>query len=382
MNADWSLLKRSIKSELPEAERLLLEEWLAESPRHVALYEDLKGWMRKRADFDLTGTDLQSYKTGFQQKLAEAGRRKQRRQIRRMFSYAAMWVLPLAAAGVLFWLVRSPEGGQLADIRMVLPENHSARLVVHGGEMIYLDSVSMVMSDYGGAKIKNIGNTLLYNDTVFVADTVMNSLITPRGCEYTVVLSDGTKVWLNAASELQYPVRFGKDMRRVNLNGEAYFEVAHNSRCPFVVMAEEMTVRVFGTQFNVNTHKDKHVQATLVEGVVSVQAGKEEQQRLLPGEMADYDREAGEMTVGKVNLLHHVAWKNGEYYFVDEPLENILNELALWYDVEAFYKNAAVKKICFSCYIPKYKNIDEILQLLENTSRVTFERKGRTVVVE
>lgn len=382
MHIDWDLLKRSIKSELSETERILLQEWLDESPRHMAFYEDLKSWESRRADFNLTETDLQSYKNNFKQKLSEVSRQKQRRRMLRLVAYAALWVLPLVVATVLFLLSRSPEEVSLATVRMVLPESHSARLVVHGGEMIYLDSVSMIMADYGGAKIKNIGNTLVYNDTIPVADTVMNSLITPRGGEYTVVLSDGTKVWLNAASELQYPVRFGTDLRKVSLKGEAYFEVAHNAHCPFVVVAEEMEMRVYGTQFNVNTHKDNHVQTTLVEGAVSVKVEGEDEQMLRPGEMADYDREENEMTVGKVNLLHYVAWKNGEYYFVDEPLENILNELALWYDVEPFYKNAAVKKICFSCYIPKYKDIDEILQLLENTSRVTFERKGRTVVVK
>lgn len=380
MNIEWSLLKRSIKSELSEEERLLLEEWLAESPRHAILYEDMKG--RERADFDLTETDIQSYKIGFKQRLSEVSRRKQRRHILRVVFYAAMWVLPLAVATVLFLQSRSPEEVSLATEQMVLPENHSARLVIHGGEMIYLDSVSLIMADYGGAKIKNIGNTLVYNDTAFVADTVINSLITPKGCEYTVVLSDGTKVWLNAASELQYPMRFGKDLRKVSLKGEAYFEVAHNTHCPFIVMAEGMEVKVYGTQFNVNTHKNNHVQATLVEGSVSVRAGGAEERKLFPGEMADYDREERELTVEKVNVLHHVAWKNGEYYFVDEPLENILGELALWYDVKIFYKKADVKKVCFSCYIPKYKDIDEILQLLENTSRVKFERKGKTVVVE
>lgn len=380
MNIEWSLLKRSIKSELSEEERLLLEEWLAESPRHAILYEDMKG--RERADFDLTETDIQSYKIGFKQRLSEVSRRKQRRHILRVVFYAAMWVLPLAVATVLFLQSRSPEEVSLATEQMVLPENHSARLVIHGGEMIYLDSVSLIMADYGGAKIKNIGNTLVYNDTAFVADTVINSLITPKGCEYTVVLSDGTKVWLNAASELQYPMRFGKDLRKVSLKGEAYFEVAHNTHCPFIVMAEGMEVKVYGTQFNVNTHKNNHVQATLVEGSVSVRAGGAEERKLFPGEMADYDREERELTVEKVNVLHHVAWKNGEYYFVDEPLENILGELALWYDVKIFYKKADVKKVCFSCYIPKYKDIDEILQLLENTSRVKFERKGKIVVVE
>lgn len=382
MNIDWSLLKRSVKTDLSEAERALLDEWLGESSQHVALYEDLKAWERKRVDFDLTETDLQSYKNSFKQRILDVRQRKQRRRVLHIVSYAAMWVLPLAVATILLIQNHSSKEVLLDTVQMVLPESHSARLVVHGGEMIFLDSVSMVMADYGGAKIKNTGNVLVYNDTISVADTVMNSLITPKGCEYTVVLSDGTKVWLNAASKLHYPVRFGKNLRRVSLEGEAYFEVAHNADCPFVVSAKEMEIKVYGTQFNINTHRENHVQTTLVEGVVSVKAGKEGEQMLRPGEMADYDRKGNEITVEKVNLLHYVAWKNGEYYFVDESLENILDELALWYDVEIFYKNTAVKEMCFSCYIPKYKDVDEILQLLENTLRVTFERKGRTVVVE
>ena len=166
----------------------------------------------------------------------------------------------------------------------------------------------------------------------------------------------------------------GKE-RRVWLEGEAYFEVTKDAAKPFIVEVNGMEIKVYGTQFNVNTRRDDQMQTTLVEGSVSVKPKGLAEVRLV------FNKLVGRVTVREVDVLSYVAWQRGNYYFENKSIGEILDELSLWYDIQVFFMNNEVSNERFSGYLPRYEEIDELLSLIEKTSHVRFEIKGRVIVV-
>lgn len=172
----------------------------------------------------------------------------------------------------------------------------------------------------------------------------------------------------------------GKE-RRVWLEGEAYFEVTKDAAKPFIVEVNGMEIKVYGTQFNVNTRRDDQMQTTLVEGSVSVKPKGLAEVRLKPNQQAVFNKLVGRVTVREVDVLSYVAWQRGNYYFENKSIGEILDELSLWYDIQVFFMNNEVSNERFSGYLPRYEEIDELLSLIEKTSHVRFEIKGRVIVV-
>ena len=200
----------------------------------------------------------------------------------------------------------------------------------------------------------------------------------PRGGEYFMTLEDGTKVWLNAETELRYPVRFQKDRREVEVVGEAYFEVAKDANRPFIVHASGMNTRVLGTSFNVKAYTGEERQTTLVKGRVEVSYGTQ-RVKISPGEQVTLKGE--ELEVQEVDTQVSTGWKNGLFVFDDQSLENVLQELGRWYDVHIFIANEGVKQLKFTSNFPRYENIDRVLDIIELAACVKCEIKGRTIVV-
>ena len=203
----------------------------------------------------------------------------------------------------------------------------------------------------------------------------------PRGGEYVLALADGTKVWLNAETELHYPSRFEGAERLVRVVGEAYFQVTKNDSCPFIVEAGEVAVRVTGTEFNVMAYAGHdRVETTLVRGGVDVTAGNAGQ-RLTPGMQAVYFKEAGRLESREVDTWLYTSWKEGIFEFRDLSLGEIADQLERWYDVEFFIQHSSLEELRFTGNLPKYENLEEVLRKLEQTTYITFTQNGRTVVV-
>ena len=197
-----------------------------------------------------------------------------------------------------------------------------------------------------------------------------------------MILSDGTVVYLNSASELRYPVQFNERERVVYFSGEGYFEVAKDRERPFHVVVDDMRIRVYGTEFNVNTFKETGVQTVLLEGSVGISVkGKQEEYRLKPSQMAEFNRKDLSVDVKDVNPESFVAWKDGFFAFDEESLEDIMNTLARWYDVEVFYVNNEVKNLHFTGHLKRYDQITTILKAIESAVNVKFSVKGRTISV-
>ena len=208
----------------------------------------------------------------------------------------------------------------------------------------------------------------------------MNRVEVPRGGEFSLVLEDGTQVWLNAESELRYPIHFMGKERVVYLKGEAYFNVVKNSDAAFLVQVDEFTVKVYGTEFNVNAYEADRVETVLTQGSVSMRCGDEEVM-LKPNQKGAYFKSDGAMRVEDVNVLSYVAWKNGDFIFKDESLESIMNKLARWYDLDVFYQNKELKEIRLSGNLKRYKDVQDLFNAFEKISEARIKVDGRTVVV-
>lgn len=214
---------------------------------------------------------------------------------------------------------------------------------------------------------------------------ILNTIQTPRGGQYKLSLPDGTKVWLNAASSLTYPISFGwfKE-RRIELSGEAYFEVAKDASHPFLVQSKTQLVKVFGTRFDVNTYpNESNAVTTLQEGSVQVTTrtlhSTDENVMLKPGQQAIQSPKGIKVTAVDADLA--IAWKNGEFSFRNEPLENIMKKVSRWYDVDVIYKNPKIGQQVFGGTISKYGKVSEVLRMLELTGDVKFKIEGKTITV-
>lgn len=207
-----------------------------------------------------------------------------------------------------------------------------------------------------------------------------HTLKVPRAADYMIILEDSTCVWLNAESEIHYPVHFGKDERVVELKGEAYFKVRHDPMRPFKVKTEQAETRVLGTEFNFQAYSGQPFNVTLVTGSIGVKTKTEGERILKPGENVT-DTENG-LKVEEVDVLKYTAWKDGYFYYDNTRLEDILNELGRWYDFEVSWKGEALKDISFKFWAGRYESFERMLMRLNATGRIALRVAGRQVIVD
>lgn len=303
---------------------------------------------------------------------------------------AAVLVLSLSTTWYFITLTNEPHLEVEAIASNILPGTNTAVLTLANGTKINLDSLSeSELTEQSGIKItKTVDGKLLYtsnNKPDKNAESLFNTIETPRGGQYEIRLPDGTKVWLNAASKLVYPLSFSLlKVRSIQLYGEAYFEVAKtNNRSPFVVHTSRQEIVVLGTHFNVNNY-DEEVEAktTLLEGLVQVTAGgssKDDKMILKPGEQSILSM--GRLRVQKVKAADFIDWKQGYFKFDNESLTSIMRRVSRWYNVEVSYADEGLKQQRFSGTVSRFKNIAELLEKLELTGPVKFRITGKQVNV-
>ena len=263
----------------------------------------------------------------------------------------------------------------------IQPGKRQAILVLASGEQLKLDSLVQEVTEQEGVAIRIIDGALNYkqSDSVKLLCNAYHQLIIPRGGEYMMQLTDGTKVWLNAATEFRYPAAFVGAERKVYLSGEAYFEVAKDSLHPFIVVADDAQIRVYGTKFDVSNYGTGNIRTVLVEGAVGMQRGQEEV-RLKPGQKGETDGD--HIRVTEVDVASYIAWKNGDFIFDNERLEDIIEQISRWYDVDVFYSREQSRDIRLSGDLRRYKEVQSLLYYFERISDIRFSIKGRTIVVE
>jgi len=266
------------------------------------------------------------------------------------------------------------------------PGGNKAKLTLADGSVVILDSLhNGSIAHQGGIDIQKLGNGhLTYNgsNTMLNATVLFNHISTPRGGTYQITLADGTKVWLNAASELKFPTTFVGATREVNLKGEAYFEVAKNASKPFLVHTDRQTVQVLGTHFDVNAYQDEPVtKTTLLEGMVKVTAigNAHQQTTLAPGQQATL-QPSGKLTLNLHPDLEQVTgWKEGYFVFHSTDLRSILRLISRWYDADIEYKSP--DNPVFTGQISKALPVSKVFALLSLTNEVHYSIEGKTIIV-
>ncbi|SMC52649.1 FecR family protein [Pedobacter africanus] len=301
---------------------------------------------------------------------------------------AAASVLIFLAAGTWFWvntkdehqIVRSDSGATI-----IKPGRNRAILTLADGKKLDLDDAATGIISRQGASIlsKTADGKLAYGTNTDRSDknaVAYNTIETPRGGQYQLTLADGTEVWMNAGSSLKYPTSFRGKERKVELTGEAYFEVAKNKEKPFSVVLNGMKVEVLGTHFNVMAYNDENViETTLLEG--SVKLTKDgSSTMLIPNQQGVLNNGASNFRVRAVNTENVIAWKNGFFKFDDENIETIMRKVARWYDVDVTYKGN-LKPQNFGGNVPRFKDISQLLTTLELTGTVHFKIDGRRITV-
>lgn len=370
-----------------------LERWVEENEEHRQLWKQLTNAAYLEAQLQHWRETVPGH---FKIPVQEGSPKREytgKSRIRNALKYAAVIVAALGMAWGTRYLLQYPikqpaDNTQIIKKDSIMPLGKVARLVLGNGETVELtDNIGEILLEEGGVQVHN-GKSMLH----YVAqsgggakEVVFNTLLVPRGGEYQLTLSDGTKVWLNAGSSLRYPAQFPDDERRVVLSGEGYFEVAHDKKRPFSIEAGKARVRVLGTKFNFNAYPDDPTEnIALAEGSVMVeQNGAEKEPTFLkPGYGAAVPGDKGSIRVHKVNLEAALAWKNGMFIFDNESLGSIMKKLSRWYDVSINYESGVDTLFHFTGRIQKYENITGILQLIELTGKVKFAVEGREVKVE
>lgn len=258
-----------------------------------------------------------------------------------------------------------------------------AYLFLSSGEKIVLEAHLRDTITTGATHrqiILNDGKVEIENTS---SDTVVeeeyHTMEVPRGAEYNLTLSDGTKVWLNADTRLKFPAHFNSEKRYVELTGEAYFQVSRDETRPFIVHSGDIDVRVLGTEFCIRNYTDKPTLATLVNGSVEVTDYSGRQMVLTPGQQTVTTN--GYTTVRNVETIYYTSWKDGYFIFENTPLEEIMEELSLWYDCQYFFQNTAAAELRITARLKKYDEIDVLLGILSKTNEIQIEKKGNAIMI-
>ncbi|HEY8929823.1 MAG TPA: FecR domain-containing protein [Mucilaginibacter sp.] len=297
---------------------------------------------------------------------------------------AAASITIFLAVGGYFVLHKQKPAQQIVrnQTHDIAPGRNQATLTLANGQKIILTKgLSGQLATQGNMQIKvNSGNAVTYTpqDSATATEITYNTLSTVRGQElpYPLVLADGTKVWLNAASSITYPVAFNGKERSVKITGEAYFEVVHNATHPFKVEVKGQTIEDLGTAFNINAYDDEpNIKTTLISGSVKIN----DKTVLHPGQAAT--QHGQNIEIKNVDTEGAIAWKNGYFLFDHEDLPGIMRKISRWYNVDIEYPQGQHISAGFFGSITRYGNVSQVLGMLQETSNVKFKVEGHKIIV-
>ena len=377
------LLQLYLLGDITEEERQELEDWCEEAPRNRKLFEQI-------CQEDLFSKERYVYEKIHDTKAFSVFEKRVRkvssRSIGNWWKYAAVLLFPILVVGSWKLMHETEQVSIVASsVAPIQPGCSQAVLVLDDGRKVFLkEEEEGVISEDKEITVTGEKDRLVYTSSEGknVDEIRFNELEVPRGGEYKVRLADGTLVYLNSATRMKYPVKFDEKERKVDLSGEAYFEVAKDPERPFFVEMEGVEVRVYGTSFNVNTHQEGNIQTVLVKGSIGVKVLSSGMESMIrPGQMAEFKQGNTKVDVKDVNVAVYTDWKDGIFRFENQRLEDILTVLSNWYDVDVFYQTASVKELHFSGYMERYKDVSVILEAITLSTGVTFSIQGKTIVV-
>lgn len=366
------------KHELTQAEWMELKVWLEEDEEHQREFDCLRAQYEagRRVGCWSSIQEEKAWENISQQLLPS-----RKAQIRKLWRYAAV-ILILVGIGTMFYTGHRNTATDDTCAMQFAPGNRKAILRLSNGQEVCLTAdTSCVLTEKNGARIMVGGQELItYNaEGSNHEEPVYNTIIVPRGGEYSLVLADGSRVWLNSETELTYPAVFSKQERHLILKGEAFFEVARDSSRPFIVESRHNRVEVLGTRFNVSAYDEcSLVKTTLLQGSVNISNGQD-QLKLRPGEQGICSENGLELHPVDAKMI--VSWVYGTFEFENMPLGEITDQLGRWYDVDFLYMNPTLKTITFTGAATRYKDLGFMLSMLEQLSGVRFIITGKTIRV-
>lgn len=380
-----NLISKQINHGLTPDEQLELNAWLEANPSNQMVYDGLREGDAQQSAIDFMNSlsvDAAWKKVSGASKISRSVPVvKSLSSFRKRFAWAAAAAAVLAAS-FFIWRTNMDEPVQSSAAPVeISPGGNKATLTLADGKIISLDAVANGdIAAEGDVQVIKMDGTLQYNGANDNAEITYNTIQTPRAGKYQLVLSDGTLVWLNAASLLRFPITFNTKERLVELKGEAYFEVKKGER-PFKVSLQNGSqIEVKGTAFNVNAYHDEEMlKTTLIEGKINfMNLGKT--QALVPGQQIRLTYEQPEKPVVEdVDVEKEIAWKNDLFIFRGMDVRSIMREISRWYDIDVVYKGK-ISPETFSGIVSRKSNLSQVLKIMEEGG-VRFEIEGRTIVV-
>lgn len=384
------LLEKYLAGTITPEEKIILNEWYHS-------FDDSKAELKVDDD-----ENEQALADRIRQRLASSiryevdSRQPKSHRLGRKLAAAVMIMILFSLGAYLIFSTKSSQKDLVkthpVEVKInneIVPGGNKAVLTLADGSTIILDSATNgTISQQGNIKVQKLKNGLLaytingkqvtQNDEAFY-----NTITTPRGGQYQVTLADGTKVWLDAASSIRFPVVFTGNERSVVITGEAYFEVAKNKAMPFKVKARSAEIEVLGTHFNVNAYDDEtSIKATLLEGKVKISVPSISDQAtkyLAPGEQAAINKDGKILVSDHADTEEAVAWKNGRFQFKSADLKSILRQISRWYDVDIIYQGNV--NLHFTGQLNRNLNVTKVFETLSLTNEVHFKTEGRRIIV-
>jgi transmembrane sensor len=380
---DFEIIWKKINLSLTTKEEAILSQWLNEDSSHQKFLDDAVRYHNEGSDF----ADLKAVSAKGWDNLAIKGSKNNNRQSIWIISAAAAAVITLLMVVTYFMPVKKEEMNALAfrKAELIQPGTNQATLRLADGTIHDLSAKQSLVLNEGGSEIKSEGSKLQYTQKKGVKEEIKyNTLSIPRGGEFFLQLADGTKVWLNSESVLRYPVQFNGKERKVELSGEAFFEVTRNEKVPFLVESGEQTVKVLGTEFNISSYNENPlVYTTLVKGSVEVFANMlpDIKQILSPNEQSTISKGNGQLSKIAVNTYKYIAWKDGRFVFDDQPLGEIMKTLSKWYDIDVVFANEELKNFRFTGDLLRYTDFGEVLKKISKTNEVNFLIENKLITI-
>lgn len=378
---EFKLILKKLKKSLSIEEQKHFDAWFLESRRHRKYFSKVqKHHLNQDVNVNL--------KKGWRNVHSRISSKSKKIFYQRCATAA---VFLLLVGTVLFIEIKSDQATTIVN----KPQVSETLGTVSNGVVLTLSDGSEIQlqngQKYENAQVSNAGDGLVYKkDSNDNAKTrLYNTLKIPKGGEYFVILSDGTRVWLNADSEFRYPVSFesGTSREVMLINGEAYFEVSpsrDHGGSNFIVQSKGQQVEVLGTQFNLRAYKDENqVLTTLVEGKITVENKAEKVvENLTPGRQSKLHLDSRELSIANVNVFDEVSWRRGFFSFNDKSLSEISKVLSRWYDVEFMFSDKEIEKLRFSGVFRREQELKEILNIFSQTNTIQFTITDKTVIMD
>lgn len=375
------LIVKDLNRDISEEERLLLERWLNEDENNRRLYEKIRD--QKTSDQRNRLIRELHKNSAWQRVNRVTGGKSKRTMYRIRYAVAVVLVISGMLSFVYLFMEKSSQEYMERSVTMIQPGSIKAELILADGQRVSLDEngVNPILSEEDGVTIVKEDKGIRYESKETGGEVFYHELRVPRGGEFPLTLEDGSKVYFNSETKFRYPAKFGKRERRVFLEGEAYFKVKRDEDRPFIVEMNGNRIEVLGTEFNARFYPEEDRQTTtLVSGKVKLISKEEKSLVLIPGEQAILTN-GGDFSRKSVDVSMFTAWKDGNFVFRKQRLEEVLNTLARWYDVHIFYEDSSRKDVVFTGNIKRFERFEEIVDLLGMTGDTDFEVKGKSIFV-